>query len=445
MDSRGGRQEVIRMTRVIYGDLRLTLLHITCALATAALLVALPAPADAANLLQEEKSPDGGRVHGGERQERVVVAPEPPHWSGWGAWRPGVHRSAPRIRLWVDRGEWSTYYPGDRLWVYFRVDRPCYVTVLDYTPDGRVETIFPSRWSGSSFVSPGVTYRIPESRRYSLRIAGPGGIETLVACAHETPWPSGPGGVWIPRHHPSRGRVVVGRPGGSPPPGWHGRVAVPPHKWPVPPAWRDRPERWSCESVSFYVGAGGHWHGAPWGRDLRPPYNHGGSWRDCPYGGGDSWHGGDDDWHGGSDGWHGGDWSGPRDQHRDDWRDEWGGTEVLYDRFLMKGCGDRFYRDVYVRGEKAVISIECLESEWGQPSEIVGRMFPDARGRDHIIFRLDMRGEHGQRPWEGQVFYGELGGLAVRVRISDLEIDRSEPGRGPRLDSIRFEIQAHAR
>lgn len=428
------------MTRVITSDLRIPLLHIFCALLTACLLAAFAQPARPANIIQEDRPmADGKTPVTGDAQERVVVVPEAPHWSGWGDWWPGFHRSAPRIRLWVDRGEWSTYRPGDRLWVYFRVDRPCYVTILDYAPDGRVDTIYPSRWSGSSFVSPGITYRIPESRRYSLRIAGSGGIETLVACAHESPWPSGPGGVWIPRHRPDRGRVVVGRPGGSPPPGWRGRVRVHPDRWPVcptpggwpvPPAWRDRPELWSCDSVSFYVDAGGSWRGAPrdgghW-YDHRDGYRAPDGYRDgCPYG---------------DAGW--GDDAGWRDDGR--WGDGRSGSRVFYEQFRMESCRDVFYREVRLAGEEATIRIECVESSGGKPTEIVGRLIAED-GRDDLVFRVDLEGKHGERPYQGQMFYSELGRLAVEVRVTELDLKETKPRQEPRLESIEFTVRAHAR
>jgi hypothetical protein len=407
------------MTRVISSDLRPTVLHVVCAATAVCLLIAMAQPALSANVMQEDTPLGAGKVpvDGDSRQERVVVVPEPPHWSGWGQWAPGVHRSAPRIKLWVDRGGWSTYHPGDRLWVFFRVDRPCHVTILDYAPDGRVDTIFPSRWSGSSFVSPGVTYMIPESRRYSLRIAGPGGIETLVACAHETPWPSGPAGAWIPRHRPGGGRVVVGRPGGSPPPGWHGRVHVGPDYWPVPPAWRDSPERWSCDSVSFYVVAADGWRGAPWGDGRGGNTWQGSWWGQYPYGGSDDW--------------------------SDDDRME--PPAVLYDTFRMTDCRDRFYRDVYVGGEKGVVNIECLESAGGRPTEILGRLVGDNGQGESLLFRLDVEGKHGERPIEGEVFHGELGGLVADVRVAGFATETANGRGGPRLASIDFEVRVYAR
>ncbi len=396
---------------------RITLLALFVATAALA-LVATTQPAPAASVMEEDEAMGSGArpVDEGVRQDRVVVAPEPPQWSGWGEWYPGQHRSAPRIQVWVDRGEWSTYYPGDRLWIYFRVDRPCYVTILDYSPDGRVSTIYPSRWSGSSFVSPGRTYRIPESRAYSLRIAGTAGVETLVACAHEAPWPSGPGGAWIPRHQPNRGRVVVGRPGGSPPPGWYGRVVVGPRNWPVPPQWHDRPELWSCDSVSFRVAGDGRNDG--WYDD--------GDWRD--------------DGRGYDGGW--GDWNGDRRDYHGvpRWRDGERRT-VLQDRFRMSDCSDDYSVGFDIGPTDATIRIDCVESSRGDPTEIVGRFSMKDHWGDDALFRIDVEGDHGERPEQGRVFARQWGDTRVEVEVTGYRMVTGKNWQIPRINWIEFEVR----
>lgn len=339
------------------------------------------------------------RVEGRVTEERLVVDPEP-EWHGWGEWHDGWHDGGPRIDVWVDRGDWATYWPGDRLWVYFRVDRPCFVTIIDYAPDGRVDVVYPNRWSGSNFVRPGRTYRVPESRRYSLRIAGPGGVEKLVACAHQAPWPSGPRGCWIPPRQPRRGRVVVGRPGGHVPPGRSRRVVSPRRVWPVPHDWHDRPSRWGCDSVSFYVESDGWRHDGPWGQ---------GSWHD------DAWD---------SDPWH-------------------GDRAVFHDRFKMRRCVDSFYRDVYLAGRSIVISIECTESRSGDPTEIVGRVIWGGGRDSQPLFRIDVEGRHGNRPVRGRVYAAHVGPLGIEVEIDDFEVEGSKKRwTPPRIDWIRFDVRA---
>lgn len=341
---------------------------------------------------------DPQRIEAGVAQERLVVDPEP-QWHGWGVWRDGWHDGGPRIKVWVDRGDWATYRPGDRLWVYFRVDRPCFVTIIDYAPDGRVDVAYPNRWSGSNFVRPDRTYRVPERRRYSLRIAGPGGVEKLVACAHQAPWPSGPRGRWIPPSWPRRGRVVLGRPGVHVLPGRPGRVVGQRRAWPIPDEWYGTPTRWGCDSVSFYVDDDG------WGDD--------GSRHDKP--------------------WNDGFWrEDPRRQGRD----------VFHDRFKMRRCGESFYRDAHFGGRSFAVNIECTESRSGEPTEIVGRVIWDDGRGSRPLFRLDVDGQHGDRPAHGRVYASEVGPLRIEIEIDDFEIKRSKKHWSPaRIDWIRFDVR----
>lgn len=332
---------------------------------------------------------------------RVVVDPVP-EWSGWSGPNEGWNPGGPRVDVWVDRGDWGSYRPGDQLYVFFRVDRPCYVTILDYAPDGRVDVLFPNRWSGSNFVRPGRTYRVPESRRYSLRIAGPGGVETLIACAHEVPWPSGPDGYWIPPYLPRQERVIPGRPGGQTrPSGRHGRVVVGPGgprpwpgAWPVPGVWVEQSHRWGCDSVSFSVSA----------RQL--------PWLDT------------------GQGWHG-------DVRGDHYR-------LLDDTFTMSRCSDSYYRDVYYGRDPLVINIACVESRDGGPTEIAGRLIWEDGWGSEAVFRIDVEGQHGERPRDGRIFAERIDGLLVEIEIKDLKLAQVKPWQLPRIEWIQFGVRVSA-
>jgi hypothetical protein len=378
-----------------------------------ALLVLLSwsAASSSAEMAVEEARPEGDGPHavgerdGGERG-RVVVVPEP-SWDGWDVWEQGhpwYHHGAPRVQLWIDRGPWSVYEPGDRLWVSFRVDRSCYVTILDYTTDGDVRVLFPNRWSGSGFVRSGVTYRIPQSGRYSLRIAGPGGVETLVACAHEAPWPSGQSGVWIPPRRSTRGRVIVeGRPGYRHSPGRPGRVVVPsPGYWPVPDRWHGTPAAWSCDEVSFRV-AGYGWDGH-WPRD--------GSWPPDPWDDGSGW--------------------------RDD--SDRGPRVLLRDTFTIDDESDAYFRDIL---ESAVLIVECVEGRAGDPTEIVGRIDRPGDGQDETLFVIDVEGRRGHRPDRDREYeeFLEREKAHLRMRVVDFSVERPDRWDPPVIRWIRFEVE----
>jgi hypothetical protein len=358
-------------------------------------LVACRESALGATAIEEERprSDEPARVEGDASQQRVVVEPQP-WWPGDGEWSEWDQPGAPRISVWVDRGEWASYEPGDRIAVFFRVDRPCYVTILDYTTAGEIEVLFPTPYSRSGLVQPHEVYRIPDTGRYSLRIGGPEGIETIVACAHEAAWPAGASASWMfperlarprgqrqqPQARRGHGAVIVDPPGsrGS----GRGRVVVEPRSWPVPPAWRDAPERWSCDEVSFYVAGG--WSG------------HDESWRPGP---------------------------------------------VLMEQFEMWRCSDEFSREIRAGDEAAEVAIRCVESEDGRPTEIVGRLVSEDDGESETLFRIDAEGDHGDLPREGRTYERRIGALRVEVEILAVELS----GRGherPRIEWIRFDVRA---
>jgi hypothetical protein len=370
-------------------------------------------PAFATTAVEEERPQSDGpaRVEGDASQQKVVVEPQP-WWPGDGQWSEWDAPGAPRISVWVDRGEWATYEPGDQIAVYFRVDRPCHVTILDYTTTGEVEVLFPSAWSGSGLVQPHEVYRIPDSRRYALRIAGPEGVETIVACAHEASWPAAPSAAWLfpdrlfrrtgpwrqqqwddhgrgavvvepgRDHRGGRGAVVVDR--GGPREPRRDRVIVEPRWWPVPPDWQDAPERWSCDEVNFYVAGG---------------------------------------WFGQSESWR----PGP----------------VLLEQFEMWRCSDEFSRSIRAGDETADVAIRCIESEDGRPTEIVGRLASDDGWESETLFRIDVRGKRGDPPREGRTYSQRIGALRVEVEVLAVELsDRAQDRQ--RIEWIRFEVRAFA-
>jgi len=369
-------------------------------------LAVVAAGACAAAAPQEERPGDApGRVEGGTTQ-RIVVDPEP-WWPGDADWRDWDGGDAPRIRVWVDRGESATYEPGDRIAIYFRVDRPCHVTVLDYTTDGDVEVLFPSGWTGSGFVRPHEVYRVPDSPRYSLRVTGPSGVETIVAYAHDAAWPDNWFSPWMlmdalgsdawrspgsggphPPFDTDRGRgpgaVVVEpsrRRGRGP-----GRVVVEPRWWPVPRGWSERRDRWSSDDTSFYVMDG--WPAAP---------------------------------------------------------GHWGGDRAFTEQFEMWRCDDEFRREVAGRDGQVEISIRCVDSEAGRPARILGRVTCDDGWDEETLFRLDSDGRRGDLPRIGLSYEATVDGVRVEVEILDLEMSRDRREGDARIEWIRFGVRARGR
>lgn len=82
-----------------------------------------------------------------------------------------------KARVWTERDRLGI---GDEATVCFEVDRPCYVTVFDFSTDGSITVLFPNRFQPDNRARPGRTYRIPgEEGGYRIRVQGPPGQEQL--------------------------------------------------------------------------------------------------------------------------------------------------------------------------------------------------------------------------------------------------------------------------
>jgi hypothetical protein len=93
------------------------------------------------------------------------------------------------IDVWTDEGEGAVYYPGQRIRVYFRASRDCYVTIYNVDTQGYVHLLYPAASSDEHFIMGGVTYRVPSRRApYDLIVAGPSGIEYVEAVVSMEPF-----------------------------------------------------------------------------------------------------------------------------------------------------------------------------------------------------------------------------------------------------------------
>ena len=82
-----------------------------------------------------------------------------------------------KARVWTERDRLGI---GDEAAVCFEVDRPCHVTIFDYSTDGSITVLFPNRFQPDNRVRPERTYRIPaEEGGYRIRVQGPPGKEQL--------------------------------------------------------------------------------------------------------------------------------------------------------------------------------------------------------------------------------------------------------------------------
>ncbi len=92
------------------------------------------------------------------------------------------------IDVWIDKGEGSTYYPGDDIRIYFRASRDCYVVVYNLDTRGYVNVLYPYSSEDDRYVEGGRVYGIPgRYDDYSLTVDGPSGVEYIQAVASYEP------------------------------------------------------------------------------------------------------------------------------------------------------------------------------------------------------------------------------------------------------------------
>lgn len=104
----------------------------------------------------------------GNRNRRIDVEPVP--------------RDSFRIQVWTDE---SSYDNGDRVRVYFRSTRDCYLYLFNTDVRGAERQIFPNYYDHDNFVRGGRTYYIPDAShsRYQFVVSGPSGREYIRAVA----------------------------------------------------------------------------------------------------------------------------------------------------------------------------------------------------------------------------------------------------------------------
>ena len=82
-----------------------------------------------------------------------------------------------QAKVWTEKDRLGI---GDEAVVCFKVDQACYVTVFDYSTDGSITVLFPSRFQPDNHVRADQIYRIPpEEGGYRIRVQGPPGLEQL--------------------------------------------------------------------------------------------------------------------------------------------------------------------------------------------------------------------------------------------------------------------------
>lgn len=83
-----------------------------------------------------------------------------------------------KAEIWVDRGQGSTYYPGDPIEVYYRANRDSYVYILDIDPSGRSRWLLPSVWFPNNYIRANRAGVLS-----NMEVTPPSGVEYLIIFA----------------------------------------------------------------------------------------------------------------------------------------------------------------------------------------------------------------------------------------------------------------------
>jgi hypothetical protein len=107
----------------------------------------------------------------------------------------------------------------------------------------------------------------------------------------------------------------------------------------------------------------------------------------------------------------------------------------------MRRPSDAYHRDIYCGRDAAMLSIECVASMRGDPTEIVGRLSWKGGGATETLFRIDAQGVHGEIPSHGRTFVYHAGDMRIEIEIVDFEIGGLKPWQLKRIERIRFGVR----
>ncbi|HEV8263752.1 MAG TPA: DUF4384 domain-containing protein [Gemmatimonadales bacterium] len=100
---------------------------------------------------------------------------------------PGVDR--PRVELWTDRGDAAVYTRGERVRVFFRLDRDAFVTIFRVDTDGRVRVLFPREPWEDNFARGGREFEVEtQSSRDAFTIDDYPGVGYVFAVTAADPF-----------------------------------------------------------------------------------------------------------------------------------------------------------------------------------------------------------------------------------------------------------------
>ncbi len=117
----------------------------------------------------------------------------------WNLYKIKPKISAFKIDVWVEEGDYQdkrdirpaqkqntekTYRTGDKINLYFRSEKDCYLTLLNYGTSGKLTVLFPNALFKDNFIKGNRVYAIPgEVYPFDYILSGPPGAEKIKAIA----------------------------------------------------------------------------------------------------------------------------------------------------------------------------------------------------------------------------------------------------------------------
>lgn len=106
----------------------------------------------------------------------------------WGA-NKGISKDL-KVNLWVDKGKGSIYKKGEKVIVYFMVNKNCFIRLYHTNANGELQLLFPNFYSRSDYIQANQFYSIPnDSMAFDFEVVPPYGVEILNAVVSSRPFP----------------------------------------------------------------------------------------------------------------------------------------------------------------------------------------------------------------------------------------------------------------
>ncbi len=83
------------------------------------------------------------------------------------------------VKVWLNKPEGSVYQPGEKLEIFFRANKNCYVVIYNIRTDGKITLLFPNRFDQNNYIAANVNNKIPISDKYSFQVTLPEGKEFI--------------------------------------------------------------------------------------------------------------------------------------------------------------------------------------------------------------------------------------------------------------------------